>query len=210
MTNPIPLILLCAGKSERFGSPKGLAHFGRGSWLRHQIKAFSNFENAPVFMVVGYHASDYYKEVENILEETGDDLNIEVFENSRYERGPFSSLHIAVSNVLKGGYTSAFILPVDVPFPQQSTLKTMAKLGETTDVVVPAYKGQGGHPVLVSRDFLEAIKLADPQKDRLDHMIREWPEHRYAKVEVDDLRVILSFNTPKEFEDLSKTLADHS
>lgn len=200
----IPLLLLCAGKSTRFGSPKGLALFQGHTWLRQQILSFAQYSEAPIFIVLGASKDLYEKELDKIADQTGDRLLIERLVNPDHESATFTSIHLGAKTLIERGLTAAFIQPIDTPVPQPLTLKAMSSAARNYDVVVPAFLRAGGHPVLVAHDFLKAITLADPLKKRLDHMIRDWPPERYLKLETNDPRVNLSFNSPEEYEKLCK------
>ncbi|MGE3975072.1 MAG: NTP transferase domain-containing protein [Bdellovibrionales bacterium] len=201
LQNQTPLILLCAGKSERFGSPKGLAPFGSGTWLKHQIESFREFSEASIFVTLGAYHREYDTEIQNLLE-TNKSLKIFGVENPHHEWGPFSSVYVAVRAVLNKKYKQGFILPVDVALPNSEVLSVLLETDENKDIIVPAYKEKGGHPVLLRHKFLQRISEADPKTDRLDHLIRQWPSEGYEKKEVSDIFVTSGFNTIAEYEAL--------
>jgi CTP:molybdopterin cytidylyltransferase MocA len=195
-----PLVILCAGKSERFGSPKGLAPYNSSTWLDFQLDQATKASLTKVILVLGHDSHLYETEIQRIKARTQNNISLFTLINPLYELGPFTSIQLAAREVLKGHESSAFFLPVDCPVPLTKTLNGMQTESLNFDIVVPTFKGVGGHPVLLSRDFLKKIGERNPKTSRLDHLIRDHDIRMCKKLDTHDFRVCTSFNTKKEFD----------
>ncbi len=74
------------------------------------------------------------------------------------------------------------MLPVDVPGPGKDVYeRLLGALGVTTAAVVPRFQLKGGHPVLLSRAFLERLAAVSPVSGeaRLDLQIKPFPGIRW-------------------------------
>ena len=200
----IPLILPAAGKSSRLGTPKGLRkHRGR-FWLEIQCESFHAAGGKIILLVLGYDAEEYRKafnipaiEYREFVDICG--CQVHVLENPLPEFGPFSSLHTACEWIAKRPmHQEAWYLPIDTPVPSAEVLAMLLeKLQPGICAVEPRLGTAGGHPVLLSREFMEHIltlDVSDPAS-RLDHQLQLARERReVASVPVDDLRVAMNLN----------------
>ena len=209
-----PLILLAGGKSSRMGTPKGLLDYRGEPWLLEQLRRFKAACGKQVIVVLGFHHERYFEEI-TWLKTAGKEsvhqlgLDISVVVNPNPEHGQFSSLQYAIPPSLprSGGRAGvevpgAFVLPVDVPGPNKGVYGRLTEaLGVTTTAAIPRYRSRGGHPVLLSRVFLDrltAVSLSSAEA-RLDLQIKALPRERVAFVPVDDEEVSLNMNIMDEF-----------
>ena len=211
-----PLILLAGGKSSRMGTPKGLLDYRGEPWLLEQLRRFKAACGKQVIVVLGFHHERYFKEI-TWLKTAGKEsvhqlgLDISVVVNPNPEHGQFSSLQCAIhpsptlprSGGRAGvGVPGAFVLPVDVPGPNKGVYGRLTEaLGVTTAAAIPRYQSRGGHPVLLSRAFLERLTTVSPSSTqaRLDLQIKALPGKQVTFVPVDDEEVSLNMNIRDEF-----------
>lgn len=208
-----PLILLAGGQSSRMGTPKGLVDFKRRPWLLEQLSRFEAASGKEAVIVLGYHQERYFERIpwlwgarDEASVQSG--LAVSVVVNKTPELGQFSSLQCAIPFLLENDWFGAFILPVDVPGPHREVYDRLgAAFNNKLDVVIPQYRSKGGHPVLLSRQFLgRLISLPVANNEaRLDKQIRALSQERVAKVRVSDAQVCLNINTLEEF----RAFADH-
>jgi molybdenum cofactor cytidylyltransferase len=131
--------------------------------------------------------------------------------NSAPELGQFSSLKLAVQDVLNRGRDSAIVSLVDRPPVQPATL---AKLHEAflesseEDAwgVVPEYEGHHGHPYFAGRDLIEAFLRAQLTATARDIMHSVASHLRY--IPVDDPNVCLNVNTPEDYAHLRQVTSE--
>ncbi len=118
-------------------------------------------------------------------------------ENPDPDRGPFSSLQIGVRAALAAKCPGAFVLPLDVPAPMTEVWERLeSELVLATLAVIPSYDDRGGHPVLLSKEFLEKIDKA-PVGSRLDQMLHA-ASSLVKRVGVADSRILANWNTPSD------------
>ena len=163
-----------------------------------------------VALVLGYDRDRYLEalgctqgELSNVLLYGGCSLCL--LHNSSPEFGPFSSLKQACYWIESAAdYPAAFFLPIDTPLPSATVLYELAAAMKSgINVVQPRFGNRGGHPVLLSRDFLSEISVVSAQSAdaRLDVQIRKRRNSGLAVgVAVTDSRVVLNLNDPQAWE----------
>jgi CTP:molybdopterin cytidylyltransferase MocA len=208
-----PLILLCAGKSERMDVPKGLLKVNRVPLFLEHIRQFKEAGGRHAVVVLGYHAEKYYQQIswtsdiheEQWIEHEG--INIAVIINQQPHQGQFSSLLCGLERLNKEYFQGAFVMPVDLLPPEKDTWREIENnMTGTIKVCIPSWKGKGGHPVLLGGIFIqEIIKIPKKHPDaRLDHQIKRLPKELVKLVETPDKNILGNANTPDEFNALSR------
>jgi CTP:molybdopterin cytidylyltransferase MocA len=185
-------VWLAAGNGSRMGMPKVLMDFAGEKWLTVQLRALSTVPIIDRVLIV----TDADRQAE-VRELAGDAENVSVLVNPDPSRGPLSSLQVALEH--DGG--PCFVSPIDVPVAQRSVFDALlAAVQAGPHAAVPVLGERGGHPVLLDASFIGLMRRADPQRDRLDHLLHGGAAH-VARVIVSDASVLQNLNTP---EDLSK------
>ena len=198
------LILLAGGKSSRMGQPKGLMKISKDFWLLDQLASFHNSGGKRVTLVLGYDAEKYFQSfpwLENAKEKwiQKDGLGISVIKNSTPELGPFSSLICAWKFLKKENPSPVFLLPIDVPCPDKNVFDALnSEISKKSLVCVPTLNNKGGHPVLLSKDFLDRLLEIAPEGPdaRLDRQISRLPDNQIKRVPVIDKKILMNLNSP--------------
>ncbi len=202
------LVVLAAGESSRFGSPKGLAAVRGRPLIAWSVARFRQAGGRRVVVVVGAHEESY--RVALAGEATL------VVANRNLERGPFHSLQLGLAAAQAGPDGALFVLPVDVPAPDPQVWRMLAKSDKGLAAVVPTTQGHGGHPVRLSAAFcVQLLEIPWNVSDaRLDLRIRSLPEDLRERVAVADPTIRANLNTPEAFsaweESLDKTPSAHN
>ncbi|MBM4317420.1 MAG: nucleotidyltransferase family protein [Deltaproteobacteria bacterium] len=186
------IIVLAAGRSSRFGSPKPNLTILEKTLLQHQIDSLLQLTENPL-IVLGFHS-------QKILEAHPDlTKNCQVIINPSPEEGQFSSLRLALEKTLG---ESVFILPVDAPAPKKEIWFKLENNSTSAWVVVPKYQDKGGHPVWLSPQFGEQLlsKTIPTNEHRLDIQIRNLKPSQYKSIEVGDPSVLVDLDTPADLE----------
>ncbi len=202
-------VILAAGASSRMGTDKSMLLWPvdatpslRNTFLGGHIAALNPHCDL-VIVVAGENES----QIAPVVYSQGAFL----IRNPAPELGQFSSLKIALQDVLTRGRDSAVVSLVDRPPVQPATLaKLHAAFLEASEEdawgVVPEHDGVHGHPYFAGRDLIEAflrapltITARDVMHSAIDHL-------RY--IPVDDPHVGLNVNTPEHYAQLRQVTSE--
>lgn len=200
-------VILAAGSSSRMGSDKSLlawppgacrAHSLRETFLGAHISALSPHCDL-VIVVAGAN--------ETQISPIAYSMGAFLVRNTAPELGQFSSLKIALQDVLNRGRDSAIVSLVDRPPVQPATLARLHEefleaSEEDAWGVVPEFDGKHGHPYFAGRDLIEAFLRAPLTTTARDVMHSTRAHLRY--VSVDDPYVNLNINTPEDYAQLGQ------
>ena len=174
-------LILAAGESSRMGADKALLPWppaAAGSsappaqtLLSAAILVFRPLTRA-VVVVAGRNTAD--------LAPTVDAFGATLTVNRAPWRGQFSSLQAGLRELLVRGCDAAMITPVDCPPLSASSLKLLAAAFESAPArglwaVAPENGGKHGHPLLASRELIDAF-LAAPATGNARAVLRTFPE----------------------------------
>jgi len=190
------MILLAAGESSRFGSPKALADlYGEKNISRLQRIILSS-EIAECIIVLGA-AADQIKPY--ILEHT----KVRVVYNKDYKLGQTSSFLAGLESI-DSASEAIFLLPVDFAWIKTETINLLAKIfcERRPDIIVPVWDNQKGHPPVFScrlRPELQSLRV----DQGINQIIKS---HAGTTVfsPVSDPGVVWSFNTLAELDRIKK------
>lgn len=165
----VAAVLLAAGVSRRFGSPKQLHPWAGRPLVRHMAETALASRAARLVVVTGA----YRGEVEAALA----GLPLELVHNADFAAGQSSSVRRGLAAARSGAGAEAILfLPVDMPFLESATLDRLIEAfvaasgtGGTGGpaAVVPTYGGRRGAPVIFARRlFGELDGLAGDQGGR--------------------------------------------
>jgi len=129
-----------------------------------------------------------------------------VVQNPAPEQGQFSSLQVGLHEVLNRGRDAAMVTLVDRPPVRSATLEKLveefaAALLRGKWALIPEYGEKHGHPILVSREMIEAFLKAPANATA-----REIEHQNQSHVEyfaVDDPFVTLNVDTPQDYANLA-------
>jgi len=124
-------------------------------------------------------------------------LGVAVTDNPAPERGMASSVALGFRFALDrlGDAEGALLWPVDHAQVRGDTAaEVMARAGA---IVVPTYRGRGGHPTLFRRQVWEELAACGDAPDGARTVVRADPS-RVTRFEVDDPGVIADVDTPAD------------
>jgi molybdenum cofactor cytidylyltransferase len=188
----ISCILLAAGESVRFGSPKALASINGQPVLCYILAKLLKTRLSEIVVVLGANAEEInpliptHPRIKNIV-------------NKNYRLGQTSSFQTGLE-ITAPETRGVMLLPLDMPFITSATIDLLIEtfLTEAPPLLVPTYKGKNGHPPLFSRRLLQEFRDLKTEEPLSSIQHRHANETR--KLEVADQGIFLSFNTPQEFE----------
>ena len=185
-------LVLAAGSSQRFGSPKALAKFGSKTALERSVSVAVQAGCNPVTTVLGKDAK--------VVQEQHAELDCKFVVNLDYSLPQLISIQTGIRSIPKDREGVALFL-VDHPLIQVDTVKfLMKKFFECRNKIVrPVYKERGGHPTIFPCSiFKEILELPQDQSMRKLFLTNE----RVVNVSVLDEMVIQDFDTKEEYIEL--------
>lgn len=176
-------VILAAGKSSRMaGNSKMTMDLGGRTVIERSIDSLRPFCSR-IIVVTGFHAKA-------VMESAGHCAEAVFVHNPDCEKGMFSSLRLGLRHT-KG--ERVLILPGDCPFITREVCEKL--LQGKGDIVLPAYQGKRGHPVLLSRRAIEGL-LADERCESLQEYIQaNGPEI----IAVDLPEILWDIDTPEDY-----------
>ena len=185
-----PGIILAAGSSTRMGRTKALLPLGDATFVDRLIQTFAGVCE-PVIVVLGGDA----EAVQAALPKTP---TVVAAFNPDHWIGMLSSLQTGLSRMPVDSPAVVFTL-VDHPRLKATTLKSVVEqfTQSGAEIVIPRYRGQRGHPVVVSRRVADEL-LAAPKSVSPKDVIRR---HREATVfvDLDDPAIVEDIDTPEDY-----------
>ncbi|MEO8055399.1 MAG: nucleotidyltransferase family protein [Acidobacteriota bacterium] len=214
----VSAVLLAAGASTRFGSPKMLAPVPpRGRpMLAHVIDTWRSAGFAEIVVVLGSGAREIREKTEEDLlrmsksgsgdgardrrSGAGNGATVRFVENPEWETGMFSSIRAGLA-AIQPESTHAALSPADLPFLTESSLRTVLSAtnlpeADSRTLLVPVCGLRRGHPLLIPA-FLVARVLAWPADDRLNRLFAE-PDVKVLQLEGFDESVLLDVDRPAD------------
>ena len=215
----VSAILLAAGASTRFGSPKMLAPVppeGR-PMLAHVIDTWRGAGFAEIVVVLGSRAREIRERNEEDLlrmskrdagadardgrPDAGDGVPVRFVENPAWETGMFSSVQCGLTALRDSLATHVALAPADLPFLRKSSLRTLLEStnlpeADSRTLLVPVCGLRRGHPLLIPA-FLVSRVLSWPPDDRLNRLFAE-PDVKVLQLEGFDETVLLDVDRPAD------------
>ena len=160
MASRTAAIVLAAGASSRFGSPKALARLEGRPLLEHVLDAVREAGIGRIVVVLG-HAADEIEERIDWLDET--------LVRNPDPRHQSSSLQVGLAAVeeLEPPVDAVVVVLGDQPRTRPEVIRALVAASRSTDrpVIVPRYEeGGGANPVLIRREAFDLVDEA--QGDR--------------------------------------------
>ncbi len=149
---PYPIILLAAGSSSRFGSPKQLVQNNGRSLILHSLSEAAKV-NSDVIVVLGANLDIVKKEIEN--------FPVQIVYNKDWEEGISSSIRCGITALLNKNPSaeSAIIAVCDQPFLSSKIIVDLIEKHKETKkpIVVCSYNNTTGTPVFFHKSFFRAL-----------------------------------------------------
>ncbi len=187
-------LILAAGQSRRMGRDKALLAYHGRTFLENIIDALGAAGVAKVTVVLGHHAETIRGAVN--LEA------VRVVVNHHYQRGQTSSLQRGLAAVATDLPEAVILCLVDHPAISSEVITKLSESFESTrpPVLIPTYKGERGHPVVIRQSLFPEL-LALPPEEPANTVIRKY-RNATQFVEVTDPGILLDVDDPAAYERL--------
>jgi molybdenum cofactor cytidylyltransferase len=187
-------VLLAAGASTRFGSPKMLAPVPPEGipLLRRVLETWLGSGFDEIIVVLGNDA-------DAIREKLGG-FTPRFVENPRWDAGMFSSVKAGLAATAARS-THIALSPADLPFLSKESLRRVLSAVASLDagessLVVPTHAGRRGHPLLIPA-ALRSRLLTWPESARLNQLFEE-PDVTVHYLEGFDETILRDVDTPSD------------
>lgn len=189
MTGNLEAVVLAAGLSSRAGTFKPALDCDGQSLIVRAVRAFSQ-TCSRIWVVVGYRGSDVARLVR------GESL-VHVVENPLWPQGMFTSVQSGLSRCSSD---RVFVTPGDLPRIDPGVVAALA--ARNGEVVVPTWEGHGGHPILLSRPWVDRV-LQAPSTTNLRDVLALAPRECVA---VGHDGVVRDIDTCADYEDYQRRM----
>ena len=186
-------LIPAAGLSSRMGHFKPLLSLKCGTFIECVIKTFQQAGISDIFVVTGNRAG----ELDPVIQRAG---AIAVF-NPEYPNGMFSSILTGIHS-LPSSAGAFFVHPADIPLVRPATVLRVlnAYRSGSADILYPVYRGQRGHPTIISAKLTGHISAWNENgglRKCLNRFKRETEE-----ITVPDGGILMDADLPEEYENL--------
>lgn len=183
-------VLLAAGLSQRFGSPKALAVVNDQPVIQRIQNTLLAANVDEIIVVLGAQAQDVQR---TLLKHK----RIKTVYNKDYIFGQTSSFQ-AGWRVCSAKTEAVFLYPVDYPWIKSETIASLsaARLETPEKILIPSFLQRKGHPPLFPTRFRDEFLNLSAQSGC--HLVAQRHPDAVRLLPVTDEGVVASFNTVEE------------
>lgn len=193
--NRVAVIVLAAGSSSRFGSPKQGALVQGMPLAERALRVALECGADKVLLVTGAHAVTTLYALKGMRAE--DMSRVQIVNNADWATGQASSVRTAVRSFdSKTG--AAIFMPVDQPFLHTDLLRQLiAEWRGGASIVAPSVNGElRGAPALFDRVWFD--ELAALEGDKGGRVLLQRHAMKVHAIEVSDVSSLLDIDTPAD------------
>tara|TARA_R110000782_G_scaffold45916_2_gene101785 strand:- start:2355 stop:2957 length:603 start_codon:yes stop_codon:yes gene_type:complete len=156
-TKNIYAIILAAGESSRFGSPKQLANWHENNLLQHTISITESFFDKNIIVVLGANAE--------LIQSRVTESKITIEKNNDWQSGISSSIRAGIK-ALPENADAVMILLCDQPLLEKSSLKKLIHLWQQqrNSIVASEYQETIGVPAIFPAAFFSHLETLQGDK----------------------------------------------
>lgn len=190
MSQALPAIIPAAGRSTRMGQPKALLDADGDSFLGRILSSLREGGADPLLVVV--------RDSQDPIALAAKGMGGTVVQNPDPGPGPISSLQAGL-RALSPEPDAVLFAPVDHPLFAPETVRAICRTFRETGapLVIPAFEGWRGHPVLFSRRLFPEL-MEDDLPEGARSVVRRYLEER-VQLPVDDPGILADIDTPEEY-----------
>jgi len=188
-------VILAAGESRRMGTQKMLLPFGDTTIVGAVARTAASARVGGTMVVLGADRDAIRAELAA--------LDITFTVNDHYQLGMLTSIQAGL-RALPAEAVAAVIMLGDQPFLRAPVVDAVIAAFETggRGIVIPAFQGRRGHPVLIDLKCRDEILAIEPLEG-LRALMRAHPDD-ILEVEVSDPNILRDLDTPEDYTGLPK------
>lgn len=184
-------MILAAGESRRMKQQKLLMDYHGESFVKAIVRKSLASEADETLVVLGSHSREIFGEIS--------EFKVNTVYNPLFKEGMLSSIQCGFRSVSKK--VNAVVLMLgDQPMIGPEVVDELIAMYRKTraGIVVPVYKGQRGHPVLIDTRFRDEIFLLDPGMG-LKGLMRSHPEE-IRELEIDNPNILKDIDNVDDYK----------
>jgi molybdenum cofactor cytidylyltransferase len=192
----IGAVVLAAGESKRMGVPKLLLPYRGATMIEAVLAGVTASRVDATLVVLGSGRRSVREKIRR--------FPVSAAVNTRFREGMLSSIQKGVAS-LPRGFRAVLIVLGDQPGISPSVIDALIEAwkGGRKGIVVPAFGGRRGHPLLLDLKYRRDIERLSPSTG-LRGLLAAHPED-ILEVNLSDAAVLVDIDTP---EDYRKALGD--
>lgn len=185
-------ILLAAGESKRMGQDKLLAMLGKKRVVEHALRGYRKATRVrDIILVVGPGRTALFEPLRT--------PTLHIVENPEPAGGMITSIRAGLACTW-AAQRNFLIAPADVPFVPPEIIDQLVTTFVTRDckIVVPCYKGLGGHPGLYAHELSSDFRLRGDTNGAREILIRH--QQDTVRLNVPEPDICYDIDTPQDLE----------
>ena len=174
------------------GFPKALLKLNNKTVIEVLLDEYNNSKLSGTVVVLGA----YRDKIEPLIKKKF--LGVKVAVNQNYKREMFSSIQTSISVINE--CDAVLIGLVDHPFVTKEIINKLINEFDGNSIVIPAYKGRKGHPIIIPLTLKEEILSLKAE----DHSLRDVINNHgdiIKIVEVNTDSILFDMDTPEKFKE---------
>ncbi len=187
----VAAIVLAAGESRRFGSPKQLLPWRETTLLEHVVDTLLESSVQDTLVVIGHRA----EQIGTLLR----DRPVSLVVNEDWPEGLSSSVEAGLQ-ALSARYEACLFVLSDQPNVTTDLINTMMERYHRTlaTIVAPSYRGRRGNPVLFSRSLFPELMSLQGDTGGREVVLRHQEDVETVEVEQED--IFLDIDTEADYQ----------
>jgi len=183
-------VVLAAGESRRMRQQKLLMDYHGESFIRNIVRKTSASELDQTLVVLGSHSREVYEEIRS--------FQVESVYNPLFKEGMLSSIQCGF-NAIPNKVDAVVLLLGDQPMVETEVIDRLVEYYRTKreKIIIPVYKGERGHPVLIDLSYKEEIFSLDPLKG-LRELIYTHPDEVF-ELEIDSPTILKDIDNIEDY-----------
>ena len=183
-------VILAAGESRRMGTQKLLLPFGDATVIESVVLTALASRVDRVLAVLGADRDAVRQKLEP--------LGIDFVINENFVKGMLSSVQAGFA-ALPPAAEAAVVMLSDQPFLPAGVVDAVVEAFRRSGkgIVVPAFQGRRGHPVLIGLKYHDEVLALDPT-DGLRRLMRAHPDDIFEAA-VEDANILRDMDVPEDY-----------
>lgn len=183
-------MILAAGESKRMGKPKLLLPFEETTIIETVINNILSSKADKILVILGSDAEKIRKKIEN--------LPLEITTNPGYQKGMLSSVQWGFKSLPQNA-EAALVCLGDQPGIFTVVINKVIDAYRRTEkgIVIPVYKKDRGHPVLIDIKYRKKVKNLNPDIG-LRELVYNHPKDT-LEVEVENPSILHDIDGPDDY-----------